>query len=89
MTDLTEGQRIYAVGDIHGRLDLLTEMLARIRADLAARPHPRPLMIFLGDYVDRGPDSRGVIETLIGLEAGRRSHRLPAREPRPLRPGLS
>ena len=70
MTDLTEGQRIYAVGDIHGRLDLLTEMLARIRADLAARPHPRPLMIFLGDYVDRGPDSRGVIETLIGLGQG-------------------
>ena len=49
MTDLTEGQRIYAVGDIHGRLDLLTEMLVRIHADLAARPHPRPLMIFLGD----------------------------------------
>ena len=70
MTDLTEGQRIYAVGDIHGRLDLLTEMLARIRADLAARPHPRPLMIFLGDYVDRGPDSRGVIERLIGLGQG-------------------
>ena len=66
MTDLTEGQRIYAIGDIHGRLDLLTEMLARIRADLAARPHPRPLVIFLGDYVDRGPDSRGVIEALIG-----------------------
>ena len=55
MTDLTEGLRIYAIGDIHGRLDLLTEMLARIRADLAARPHPRPLVIFLGDYVDRGP----------------------------------
>ena len=46
------------------------EMLARIRADLAARPHPRPLLVFLGDYVDRGPDSRGVIEALIALEAG-------------------
>ena len=42
MTDLTEDRRLYVVGDIHGRLDLLTEMLARIRADLAARPHPRP-----------------------------------------------
>ena len=71
MTDLTEGQRIYAIGDIHGRLDLLTEMLGRIRADLAARPHPRPLIVFLGDYVDRGPESRGVIEALIALKARR------------------
>ena len=59
MTDLTDGQRIYAVGDIHGRLDLLSEMLARIRADLAARPHSRPLVVFLGDYIDRGPEVRG------------------------------
>ena len=68
--DPTDGHRIYAVGDIHGRNDLLTEMIARIRRDLATRPHPRPLLIFLGDYVDRGPDSRGVIETLIGLKEG-------------------
>jgi serine/threonine protein phosphatase 1 len=67
MGDLTEGRRMYAVGDIHGRLDLLTEMLARIRADLAARPHPRPLVVFLGDYIDRGPEVRGVIEALIAL----------------------
>jgi serine/threonine protein phosphatase 1 len=67
MTDLTEGQRLYAIGDIHGRLDLLTEMLDRVRGDLRQRPHPRPRMIFLGDYVDRGPDSRGVIEALIWL----------------------
>ena len=67
MTDLTEGQRLYAIGDIHGRLDLLADMLARIRADLAARPHARSRLIFLGDYVDRGPDSRGVIEALIAL----------------------
>jgi serine/threonine protein phosphatase 1 len=69
MTDLTDGHRIYAVGDIHGRLDLLTAVLARIRADLAARPHPRPRLIFLGDYIDRGPDSRSVIEALLALEA--------------------
>jgi serine/threonine protein phosphatase 1 len=69
MTDLTEGQRIYAVGDIHGRLDLLADMLARIRGDLAARPHSRPLLIFLGDYVDRGPEVRGVLEALVALKA--------------------
>ncbi len=67
MTDLTEGQRLYAVGDVHGRRDLLEAILRRIRADLAARPHPAPRVICLGDYIDRGPDSRGVIETLIEL----------------------
>ena len=69
MSDATEGQRIYAIGDVHGRLDLLDAMLARLRADLAARPHPRPLLVMLGDYVDRGPSSRGVLDRLIGIEA--------------------
>ena len=67
--DATEGQRIYAVGDIHGRLDLLSAMLERIRADLSVRPHPRPRLVFLGDYMDRGPECRGVLETLIRLRA--------------------
>ncbi len=70
MTDATEGQRLYAIGDVHGRLDLLDETLGRIAADLAARPHPRPRVILLGDYIDRGPDSRGVIERLIALRDG-------------------
>ena len=43
MTATTDGQRLYAIGDIHGRSDLLSAMLARIRGDLAARPHPAPL----------------------------------------------
>ncbi|MFQ8433889.1 metallophosphoesterase [Amaricoccus sp. W119] len=68
MTDLTDGQRIYAIGDIHGHLEMLDEMVARIRADLAARPHPAPLIIFLGDYCDRGPNSRGVYRRLIELK---------------------
>jgi serine/threonine protein phosphatase 1 len=67
---LTDGQRIYAVGDIHGRSDLLAATLATVRRDLAARPHPAPRLVFLGDYVDRGPDSRGVVEALIGLKDG-------------------
>jgi serine/threonine protein phosphatase 1 len=60
--------RCYAVGDIHGRLDLLDSINRRVDDDLAKRPCPRHLRIFLGDYIDRGPDSRGVIGRLIELE---------------------
>jgi serine/threonine protein phosphatase 1 len=69
MTDATEGQRLYAIGDVHGRRDLLEDVLDRIGADLRRRPHPRPHVIMLGDYADRGPDTRGVIARLIALEA--------------------
>ena len=66
----TEGRRIYAVPDIHGHLELLDQVLARIRADLRDRPHPAPLLVFLGDYCDRGPDTRGVLARLIELRQG-------------------
>jgi serine/threonine protein phosphatase 1 len=62
---LPPGVRIYAVGDIHGRLDLLDELLARIGDDRSSRPAIRPVSIFLGDYVDRGPSSRETIDRLI------------------------
>lgn len=62
---LPAGWRIYAVGDIHGRLDLLDELLARINADLARRPALRPVYVFLGDYIDRGTSSRETIDRLI------------------------
>lgn len=59
---------IYAVGDIHGQLGMLEDALARIDADGGANAQ----VVFLGDYVDRGPDSKGVIDTLIaGRDAGR------------------
>ncbi|MEO0388397.1 MAG: metallophosphoesterase [Pseudomonadota bacterium] len=61
----TGNRRIYALGDIHGMIAALDERLDEIQTDLAARPHAAPLLICLGDYVDRGPDSRAVIETLI------------------------
>jgi len=61
----TDGYRIYAIGDIHGCLAELEAMQARIAADLAAHPHPKPLVIYLGDYMDRGPDCRGVLENLM------------------------
>jgi serine/threonine protein phosphatase 1 len=57
--------RIYVIGDIHGRLDLLNELLARISSDIALRPTARPLYVFLGDYIDRGPASRETIDRLI------------------------
>jgi serine/threonine protein phosphatase 1 len=64
---LPEGQLLYAVGDIHGRADLLDDMLRRIADDArASGPAGRPTLVFLGDYVDRGPDSRAVVERLIG-----------------------
>lgn len=62
---LPSGVRIYAVGDIHGRADLLDKLLLRINADFAERPTIRPVYVFLGDYVDRGPSSRQTIDRLI------------------------
>ena len=60
-----EGVRLYAIGDVHGRLDLLERMHAVIAAELE-RDNPADWrIIHLGDYVDRGPDSRGVIDFLI------------------------
>jgi serine/threonine protein phosphatase 1 len=62
---LPEGIRIYAIGDVHGCADLLIALFAAIDADIAARPHARILHIFLGDYIDRGPDSRRAIDLVI------------------------
>ena len=58
------GYRAYAVGDIHGRLDLLNQLLAKIEADIAARRRSQNLIVFLGDLIDRGPHSAQVIERL-------------------------
>lgn len=65
-----DGKRVYAVGDIHGRLDLLDRLLADIMADHARRGDADMQVIFLGDLVDRGPDSRGVVERLIAFSKG-------------------
>ncbi len=60
-----DGVRIYAIGDIHGRSELLRIMHGRIQQDLEDRPIEEAVLVYMGDYVDRGPDSRGVIDTLI------------------------
>ncbi len=55
---------LYVIGDIHGRADLLREVHLRIDADWKERPAGRRLEIYLGDYVDRGPDSAAVLSLL-------------------------
>lgn len=63
---LPEGMRIYAIGDIHGRDDLLARLLGQIEADAHEHPASRNILIFLGDYVDRGLQSRAVLDRLSG-----------------------
>ena len=55
------GERVYAIGDIHGRLDLFEQLIAAIEADDAGRAPAKSTVVLLGDLVDRGPDSAGVI----------------------------
>jgi serine/threonine protein phosphatase 1 len=62
---LPERQRIYAIGDVHGCADRLRAIHGWVAADLGARPVPEPLLLHIGDYIDRGPDSAGVLDTLL------------------------
>ncbi|MVZ97572.1 serine/threonine protein phosphatase [Sphingorhabdus sp. IMCC26285] len=67
-----DGMRVYAIGDVHGCNHLLHDLLMKIEADDLARGPAETLIIFLGDLMDRGPDSAGVIETAMALrKAGR------------------
>jgi serine/threonine protein phosphatase 1 len=61
---LPAGRRVYAVGDIHGRLTQLRALHAAIAEDIARRPVPAALLVHLGDYIDWGPDSAGVVALL-------------------------
>lgn len=58
---------IWAVGDIHGRADLSGPLIEAIRADLTASPASRKVIVFLGDHVDRGPDSKGVLDQIVAV----------------------
>ena len=64
------GERVYAIGDIHGNLDLLSDLIRKIDADNAGRAPAKTTIIFLGDLIDRGPDSAGVIEAAMALAQG-------------------
>jgi serine/threonine protein phosphatase 1 len=59
---IPSGQRIYAIGDVHGRADLLANLFTRIDADLQMQPVRQSIQVLLGDYIDRGPDSRQVLD---------------------------
>ncbi len=64
----TAGQLVYAIGDIHGCYDLMKDILTQIAADYPARAAGRrPILIFCGDYIDRGPHSAKVLEALVWL----------------------
>jgi serine/threonine protein phosphatase 1 len=65
----TAGELVYAIGDVHGSYELLKELLAAVARDYASRAKGRrPILIFLGDYIDRGPQSTSVLETLLWLQ---------------------
>ncbi len=63
---MSERELTFAVGDIHGRLDLLNRLLEEIALLSGGRPHT---LVFIGDYIDRGPDSAGVIAAVRTLQA--------------------
>ena len=69
---IPQGERVYAVGDIHGRLDLFDDLVELIEADDAARGDADTTIILLGDLIDRGPDSAGVIARARELAARRK-----------------
>lgn len=61
---LPDGYRLYAIGDVHGRDDLLADLLATIEADSSERRPAKRIIVFLGDLIDRGPASAAVVERL-------------------------
>lgn len=63
----SEGLRLYAIGDIHGRIDLLTEMLGLISRDNQTRPAVPTQIVMIGDYIDRGSDSAAVCQLMVRL----------------------
>jgi serine/threonine protein phosphatase 1 len=67
---IPHGRRVYAIGDVHGRLDLLDDLLERIAIDDRDRGQADTQILFLGDLLDRGPQSREVVDRAMALVEG-------------------
>ena len=66
---VAEGELVYAIGDVHGRDDLLAQLIGMMEADAKTRqPYEKCTLVFLGDYVDRGFQSRDVLDRLLTLK---------------------
>jgi serine/threonine protein phosphatase 1 len=63
--EVPPGQRIYAIGDVHGRFDLLQDLIARIEADNSTRGQAETHVVMLGDLIDRGPQSREIVDLFL------------------------
>jgi len=70
LAEVPRGLRVYAIGDVHGRLDLLLQLHEKIAEDARGGADLNQRVIYLGDYIDRGPSSRDVIETLRSVRPG-------------------
>ena len=68
--EVPPGFQVYAIGDVHGRVDLLRRLIDVIEADAEQNPEARTVLVFLGDYVDRGFQSRDVIDFLLSDRLG-------------------
>jgi serine/threonine protein phosphatase 1 len=65
---LPDGLRIYGIGGIHGCADLLAALLRQIDVDCTLYPSSRPIVLFIDDYIDRGPPWKEVLDLLLGCE---------------------
>ncbi len=66
---IPDGHRVYAIGDVHGRLDLFAQLLNRIEVDNAGRPPASVEVVLLGDIIDRGAQSAQMVDMLMTIEA--------------------
>ena len=68
---IENGQTVYAIGDVHGRADLLENLITAVRMDCSDASSPATI-VFLGDYIDRGFQSKQVIDLLCQLQSGQK-----------------
>jgi serine/threonine protein phosphatase 1 len=70
---IPDGQRIYAVGDIHGQVDVLLDLFLRIDNDREQRPNANCVEVFVGDYIDRGSNTQEVVDLLVARRRARQA----------------